>query len=87
MAEITEKGISVFGITLSWDWADTIICGLIKKGDAETLTDPIVETLDTKLQTIVDNTSFAFDNEGKLKLEKAFTMSMVKKFMPELLNP
>ena len=89
MTGINEKGIEVFrGFTIPWAWADGIICGIIKKGDAEKLTDPAVDTLDEKLQEVVDNTKFQFDNVGKAKLEKAFTMSMVKKFMPELLkNP
>jgi len=86
MVELKEKGIEVIkGITLPWSWADGIICGIIEKGNAEALTDPAVEMLDKKLQAVVDNTSFQFDNIGKAKLEKAFTMSMVKKFMPELL--
>ena len=88
MTELTEKGVKLFGFTIPWEWVDGIICGVIKKGDAETITEPIVENLDAKLQEIVDNTKIRFDNEGKAKLEKAFTMSMVKKFMPELLqNP
>lgn len=86
--ELKEKGIEVIkGVTIPWAWADGIICGIIEKGDAEVLTEPAVTFLDDKLQDIVDNTSFQFDNAGKAKLEKAFTMSMVKKFMPELLNP
>lgn len=84
--ELKDKGLEVFkGITIPWDWADGIICGIIEKGNAEALTDPAVEMLDSKLQGVVDNTKFKFDNVGKAKLEKAFTMSMVKKFMPELL--
>ena len=86
--ELKEKGLEVFrGFTIPWAWVDGIICGIIEKGDAEILTDPAVAKLDESLQKIVDNTSFQFDNVGKTKLEKAFTMSMVKKFMPELLNP
>lgn len=88
--ELKEKGLEVIkGITIPWAWAaDDIICGIIEKGDAEVLTGPAIATLDNKLQEIVDNTKFKFDNVGKAKLEKAFTMSAVKKFMPELLaNP
>jgi len=87
--ELKDKGLEVFkGFTIPWAWADGIICGIIEKGDAEVLTEPAVIAIDNKLQEIVDNTSFRFDNVGKAKLEKAFTMSMVKKFMPELLpNP
>jgi len=88
MVELKEKGIEVFrGFTIPWDWIDGIICGLIEKGDAELLTDAAIERLDEKLQEIVENTSFKFDNVGKAKLEKAFTLSMVKRFMPELLEP
>lgn len=89
MVKATEVGIEVFpGFTIPWDWFDGVLCNLIEKGDAEVITDPAVITIDTNLQKIVDNTSFQFDNIGKAKLEKAFTMSMVKKFMPELLpNP
>ena len=89
MAEITEVGLEIVpGINIPWDWVDNFICGLIEKGDAEVLTDPAVTKLDEALQKLVDNTSFKFDNVGKAKLEKAFTLSMVKKFMPELLpNP
>jgi len=89
MAKVTELGMEVFpGFTIPWSWLDGILCGIIEKGDAEVLTDPAVENLDTALQRIVDNTTFKFDNVGKAKLEKAFTLSMVKKFMPELLpNP
>jgi len=89
MAKINEKGMEVFpGITIPWDWVDAFICGLIAKGDAEVITDPVIEKLDVALQKLVDNTDFKFDNAGKLKLEKAFTMSMIKRFVPELLpNP
>lgn len=89
MAKITELGMEVFpGITIPWSLLDSFLCSLIEKGDAEVLTDPAVIKLDEALQKLVDNTSFKFDNVGKAKLEKAFTLSMVKKFMPELLpNP
>ena len=89
MAEITEVGLEIVpGINIPWDWVDSFICGLIEKGDAEVLTDPAVTKLDEVLQKLVDNTVFKFDNVGKAKLEKAFTLSMIKKFMPELLpNP
>lgn len=88
MAElkVKELGIEFLGFTIPWSWLDSILCGLIEKGDAGVLTDTAVEKLDAKLQEIVDNTTFKFDNVGKAKLEKAFTLSMVKKFMPEL-NP
>jgi len=86
MAKLTEIGLEIApGITIPWDWLDTIICGLIEKGDAEVITDPAVEKLDDSLQKIVDDTDFKFDNAGKKKLEEAFTMSMVKRFKPELL--
>ena len=89
MAKITEVGLEIVsGINIPWDWVDSFICGLIEKGDAEVLTDPAVTKLDEVLQKLVDNTVFKFDNVGKAKLEKAFTLSMIKKFMPELLpNP
>lgn len=89
MVKVTELGMEVFpGITIPWSLLDSFLCGLIEKGDANILTDPTVEKLDAALETLVQNTSFEFDNVGKAKLEKAFTMSMVKKFMPELLpNP
>lgn len=86
MAEFKDKGIEIFrGFTIPWNWIDGIVCGLIEKGDAEILTDMAIEKADSKLQEIVDNTSFKFDNVGKAKLEKAFTLSMIKKYMPELL--
>ena len=85
MAKVTEIGIEIVpGISIPWDWVDSFICGLIEKGNAGVLTDPAVTKLDEALQKLVDNTSFKFDNVGKAKLEKAFTLSMVKKFMPEL---
>jgi len=89
MAKVTEVGVEVYpGIIIPWDWIDGILCGLIEKGDASIITDPAVEKLDLVLQGLVDNTDFKFDNVGKAKLEKAFTLSMVEKFMPELLpNP
>lgn len=84
--KVVEKGLEVFpGFTIPWDWVDGIICGLIDKGDAEILTAPLVEKADAELQKIVDNTSVKFDNVGKIKLTKAFTLSMVKKYTPELL--
>jgi hypothetical protein len=84
--KITETGLEVFpGISIPWDWVDGMICGLIEKGNANLLTDPAVEKLDTALQKVVDNTSFQFDNVGKVKLLKALTLSMVKKYSPELL--
>ena len=87
MSKVTGTGIEVFpGFSIPWNWFDGVICNLIEKGDAETLTDPAVATLDDNLQKIVDNTTFKFDNVGKAKLEEAFTMSMVKRFKPELLS-
>ncbi len=87
MVELKDKGIEVFrGFTVPWDWIDGFVIGLITKADAGLLTDPVVEKLDDALQNVVDNTKFKFDNAGKVKLQKAFTMSMVKKFMPELLR-
>lgn len=86
MAEFKDKGIEIFrGFTIPWDWVDGFVIGLIEKADASLITDPAVEKLDDVLQGVVDNTDFKFDNAGKAKLEKAFTLSMVKKFMPELL--
>lgn len=89
MAKVTELGVEIFpGFTMPWSWLDSIICDLIKKGDAEVITDPAVEFLDDKLQGFVDSTTIKFDNVGKEKLAKALTMSMVKKYSPELLpNP
>lgn len=86
MAELKDKGVEIFrGFTIPWDWIDGFVIGLINKADASLITDPAVEKLDEALQKIVDNTDFKFDNTGKAKLEKAFTLSMIKKFMPELL--
>ena len=84
-----ESGIEIVpGITIPWEWVDGIICGLIEKGDANLLTEPVVEKLDSALESVVQNTKFLFDNVGKAKLLKALTLSMVKKYTPELLpNP
>lgn len=89
MAKVTELGVEVFpGFNIPWSWLDGILCGLIEKGDAEVLTEPAVGKLDDALETIVQNTTFKFDNIGKAKLLKALTISMVKKYSPELLpNP
>jgi len=89
VVKVAEKGMEVFpGITIPWDWVDGIICGLIEKGDASLLTEPAVKKLDDGLESVVQNTSFLFDNVGKAKLLKALTLSMVKKYSPELLpNP
>jgi len=89
MVKVTEVGMEVFpGITIPWDWVDGIICGLIEKGDASILTEPAVKKLDEALESVVKNTSFLFDDVGKVKLLKALTLSMVKKYSPELLpNP
>jgi len=83
--KVTEKGLEALGITIPWDWVDGIICGLIEKGDASVITEPAVEKLDAELQKLVDSTSVKFDNVGKTKLLKALTLSMVKKYHPELL--
>ena len=88
MVEIKEKGIEVFrGFTIPWEWIDSFAIGLIEKGEEAigTLTDTAVGKLDDVLQGVVDNTKFKFDNVGKEKVEKALTLSMVKKHMPELL--
>jgi len=87
--KLTETGMEIFpGFTIPWDWVDGVICNVIEKADATVLTDPAVEKLDAALQKIVDNTTVKFDNAGKTKLCKAFTLSMVKKYSPELLpNP
>jgi hypothetical protein len=83
-----ELGIEFLGFTIPWSWFDDIICNVIEKGDAIVLTDPVVGYLDAELQKVVDNTAVKFDNVGKIKLTKAFTLSMVKKYSPELLpNP
>jgi len=89
MSKFTELGIEIApGITIPWGWVDGILCGIINKGDASVLTDPAVEKLDEALENLVQNTSFQFDNVGKVKLLKALTLSMVKKYQPDLLpNP
>lgn len=86
-AKITEKGVEVFpGINIPWDMIDGFLCGLIEKGDASILTDPVVKKLDDGLEKIVQDTSFKFDNVGKAKLLKALALSMVEKYSPELLS-
>lgn len=88
MVKTTKVGMEVFpGITIRWQWIDGILCGIIEKVDAGVGTDLAVGKLDDALQKFVDNTEMEFDNAGKVKLEKAFTLSMVKRFMPELLPP
>ena len=81
-----ELGIEFLGFNIPWSFIDSILCNLIEKGDAEVITKPMVDQLDAILQKFVDSTSVQFDNVGKAKLLKAFTLSMVKKYMPEL-NP
>lgn len=80
-----ELGIKFLGFTIPWDWFDGIVCNVIEKADATVLTDPVVEKLDAALQKLVDKTEVQFDNAGKTKLLKALTLSMVKKYSPELL--
>jgi len=90
MPEIKEKGIEIFkGFTIPWDWIDGFAIGLIDKGGEaiEDLAEKSVATVDDVLQALVDKTVCKFDNHGKEKVAKAFTLAMVKKFMPELLNP
>lgn len=88
MVKMTDVGMEVFpGITIKWQWVDGILCGIIEKIDAGVGTDLAVGKFDDALQKFVDNTKLVFDNVAKEKLEKAFTLSMVKKFMPELLPP
>ncbi len=90
MPELKEKGIELFkGFTIPWDWVDGIVIGVIDKGDEaiKDLADKAVVTVDDVLQTLVDKTTCKFDNHGKGKVAEAFTLAMVKKFMPELLNP
>lgn len=86
MVKVTEVGLEIApGINVPWGWVDKFLSDLIEKADAGVLTDPAVTNIDNTLQKLVDNTAIKFDNVGKTKLEKAFTLSMVKKFMPELL--
>lgn len=89
MVKVTEAGLEVApGINVPWGWVDKLLSDMIEKADAGVLTDPAIANIDNILQKLVDNTKIKFDNVGKAKLEKAFTLSMVKKFMPELLeNP
>lgn len=89
MVKVTEVGLEVApGINIPWAWVDKFLSELIEKADAGVLTDPAIANLDNILQKLVDNTKIKFDNVGKAKLEKAFTLSAVKRFMPELLpNP
>ncbi|MDP2365162.1 MAG: hypothetical protein Q8M94_15515, partial [Ignavibacteria bacterium] len=72
--KVEELGIKFLGFTIPWDWFDGIICNVIEKADATILTDPLVKKLDAALENIVDNTSVQFDNVGKAKLAKAFTL-------------
>jgi len=90
MVKMTEVGMEVFpGFTIKWQWIDGILCGIIEKGEAgiNDLAVKGVNKLDDALQAFVDRTELQFDNVGKSKIEKALTLAMVKKFMPELLNP
>ena len=89
MAVIKDTGIELVpGIQIPWDFFDTFVCGLIESGEQgiNALAVTGVNSLDMYLQKVVDNTSFQFDNLGKAKVAKAFTLAMVNKYMPEL-NP
>jgi len=89
--QTTNVGIEVFpGFTIKWEWVDGILCGIIEKGEAgiNDLAEKGVNKLDDGLQGLVDNNNLQFDNVGKEKISKAFTLAMVKRFMPELMpNP
>jgi len=91
MVRATEVGVEIVpGITIPWEWFDSFLCGLIQSGEAgiKSLANNAVAKLDGILQAAVDNNSFQFDNVGKEQLQKAFTLAMVRRFMPELLpNP
>lgn len=89
VVKMTDVGIEVFpGIVIPWDWIDGLLIGLIEKVEAGVPIDIAIDRLDGMLQKMVDNTKVKFDNVAKTKLEKALTLSMVKHFMPELLeNP
>ena len=83
-----ESGMEVFpGFTIKWEWIDGILCGIIEKGEAgiNDLAEKGVNKLDDSLQALVDNNALQFDNVGKDKIDKAFTLAMVKRHMPELL--
>lgn len=84
----TKVGLEVFpGFTIKWEWIDGILCGIIEKGEAgiNDLAEKGVNKLDDSLQALVDNNNLQFDNVGKDKISKAFTLAMVKRHMPELL--
>lgn len=89
MVKMTDVGIEVFpGISIPWNWIDSILIGLIEKVEAGVPFDIAIDKLDEALQKLVDNTKVKFDNVAKAKLLKALTLSMVKHFSPELLpNP
>jgi len=86
---VLAKGLPVMGFNVPWNWVDGLICGVIEKGEdtINAFAEIGVDKLDNSLQSFVDSTSFEFDNVGKTKVQKAVTLAMVKKFMPELLNP
>jgi len=84
---ITKEGLELApGFSIPWMLVDGFICDIIEKGDAEALTSPAVLFLDGQLETLVQKTEFKFDNVGKQKLLRALTVSMVKKYTPELLE-
>lgn len=88
MVKSTKVGMEVFpGFTIKWEWIDGILCGIIEKGEAgiNDLAEKGVNKLDDSLQALVDNNVLQFDNVGKDKIDKAFTLAMVKRHMPELL--
>lgn len=88
MVKSTEVGMEIFpGITIKWEWIDGILCGIIEKGEAgiNDLAIKGVNKLDDALQLFVNKTELQFDNVAKDKIEKALTLAMVKKHMPELL--
>lgn len=88
MVVMKDSGVEVVpGITIPWGWFDGIICGVIESGEAGINAAAVVAVtkLDDALQKIVDNNDFRFDNLGKEKLEAAFTLAMVRRFMPDLL--
>lgn len=76
------------GFSIPWALIDSLIISALNSNEdrIEEGTDFLVGLIDDKEEEFVNNTTFKFDNVGKEKVNKAWTKSMVKRYMPELLQ-
>jgi len=83
-----DTKVYALGINIPWALIDSLVISALNSNEDRIGegTDFLVGLIDDKEEEFVNRTEFKFDNVTKEKVNRAWTKSMVKRYMPELLE-